>query len=296
VALLPLLFVLVLALAVAGGIGFVRRSPPSRETTVEAARRHASLSAVAAVALGGAAAVGTALVTSLPGVLTGPGRYGLAALLVPLTFGTAHSAVLLLGELTWPRPEGNVRRARLVRRGLVDAAPRLFVRAGTAAAALTVLTLVGGALLADSSGRGFSYRSGALGGTATPFPGPFYGLPAGVGLAVLGLLAGAVLWIVANRPAVATGDDRIEAALRRASAHRVLRVAIGVPLFVTGGLLFIAGNALHSVASSSGGSPLLGPVGAGTAVLGLVAMLAGVVACCLPAPSVPADAPAVPVP
>ena len=221
---------------------------------------------------------------------TAPGGLGVTALLVPLTFGIAHTLVLGVGELTWPRPHGEVRRARLVHRGLLDAAPRRLVRAAIVAAGLTAVTLLGGALLADPSGRRVTLGAA----TASPFPGLFYGRPAGVGLIALTGLAAAVLWIVASRPAVATEDDRLETALRAASAHRVLRVAVGVPLFVSGGLLFFGGNALHSVASSSAGSAVLGSGGMAAALLGMVAMLAGVVACCLPAPSVPADAPSVP--
>jgi hypothetical protein len=293
VALLPLLVLLAGLVTVSLGAAAARRSPPSRETAVAAGRRHALRTAVAAIGLGIAAAVyvGAAQLGNVS-----PGGLGVTALLVPITFGVAHTLVLGVGELTWPRPDGEVRRARLVHRGLLDAAPRRLVRAGAAAAGLTVVTLVGGALLADSTGRGVTFRSDPFTAGAGPFPGLFYGLPAGLGLLVLSLLAAAVLRLVANRAAVATQDDRIETALRRASAHRVLRVAVGVPLFVSGGLLFVGGNALHSVASSSGGSAMLGPVGACVAVLGIAAMLAGVVVACLPAPSVPADAPAVPVP
>jgi hypothetical protein len=130
--------------------------------------------------------------------------------------------------------------------------------------------------------------------TASPFPGSFYGVPAGVGLLVLALAAVVALRIVANRPAVATEDEGIETALRRASVHRVLRVAVGVPLFVTGGLLFIAGRALHSVATSTAVAGLLDVAAAAVSVLGGAAMLVGVVVACLRAPGVPADAPAVP--
>jgi hypothetical protein len=58
-ALLPFLLVLALALAVATGVAFVRREPPSRETTVAAARRHAAGSSAMAIALGLIAAVGS---------------------------------------------------------------------------------------------------------------------------------------------------------------------------------------------------------------------------------------------
>ena len=290
-ALLPLLVLLAGTATVAVGAVTARRSPPSRELAVAAARAHAVRTAVAAIALGLAAAVyvgATQLGNSSPGGL------GITAILVVVTFGVVHTVVLGIGELTWPRPDGEVRRARLVHRGLLDAAPRRLARATAVAAALAVVTLVLGALLADDSGRHFPWSSGHYSGIAGPFPGLFYGLPAALGLGLLAALAAAVLWIVANRPAVATADERIEAALRRASAHRVLRVAVGVPLFVTGGLLFVGGNAVHSVVSY-GAAAFLAPVGACVAALGIVAMLAGVVVACLPAPTVPADAPAVPV-
>jgi hypothetical protein len=287
VALLPVLVMLAAVVTVACGAVAARRSPPSREQAVAAGRAHATRTAVAAVGVGAAAALyvgATQLGNSEPGGL------GVTALLVPLSFGIAHTLVLGIGELTWPRPDGAVRRARLVHRGLLDAAPRRLVRAAAGTAALTVVTLLGGALLADASGRGVAIGTA----TASPFPGSFYGLPAAAGIVALAVVAAAVLWIVANRPAVATEDDATETALRNAAAHRVLRVAVGVPLFVTGGLLFVGGNALHSVASNSAGSAVLDAGGLPAAVLGMVAMLAGVVACCLPAPSVPADAPAVP--
>jgi hypothetical protein len=293
VALLPLLVLLAGLVTVGVGAATARRSPPSRESVVAAARAHAVRTAVAAIALGLAAAV---YVGAVQLGNSSAGGLGITVVLVLAAFGVVHTLVLGLGELTWPRPDGEVRRARLVHRGLLDAAPRRLVRITAIAAALTVVTLVTGALLADGDGRHYAWSSGDFSGVTGPFPGLFYGLPTALSLGALGALTAAVLWVVANRPAVATADERIEAALRRASAHRVLRVAAGVPLFADGGLLFVGGNALHSAASSSGGAPLLGPVGAAVGVLGMVAMLAGVVVCCLPAPSVPADAPAVPVP
>ena len=290
-ALLPLLVLLAGTVTVAFGAATARRSPPSRESAVAAARAHAVRTAVAAIGLGLAAAlyVGTTQLGN-----SSPGGLGITAILTLVTFGVVHTVVLGIGELTWPRPDGEVRRARLVHRGLLDAAPRRLVRATAAAATLAVLTLVLGALLADDDGRSFSWSYAHGSSSAGPFPGLFYGLPAALGLGLLAALAAAVLWIVANRPAVATADERIEAALRRASAHRVLRVAAGIPLFVTGGLLFVGGNAVHSVVVM-GAAPFLGPAGACVAVLGIVAMLAGVVVACLPAPTVPADSPAVPV-
>ena len=273
----------------------VRRSPPSRETAVAAARRHAVHSAGAALLLGLLAAgyVGAAELGN-----SSPGGLGVTALLIPIAFGVVHTLVLAAGELTWPRPVGEVRRARLVHRGLVDAAPRWLVRMAVVAGVLATTALVGGAALADPDGRSVSYGYEVTVGrgisSASPFPGSFYGVPAGVGLLVLALLTAGALWIVANRPAVATEDERIESALRRASAHRVLRVAVGVPLSVTGGLLFVGGRALHSVSTGAVPAGLLDAAGAVASLVGGAAMLVGVVVACIRAPGVPADAPAVP--
>ena len=295
--LVPLGLLLAVIVTVAIGKAGARRSPPSRETAVAAGRKHAVQSALGAVLLG-ALAAGYVGATGLGN--GSPGALGVTALLVPITFGVAHTLVLAAGELTWPRPQEEVRRARLVHRGLLDAAPRWLARLAALAVGLAATTLVGGALLADPDGRSVSYGNEVGQGwelsTAGPFPGLFYGLPAGIGLLVLALVTAVTLWIVASRPAVATVDDGIEAALRRASAHRVLRVAVGVPLFVTGGLLFAGGRSLHAVATSTVSSGLLDAAAATASLLGGAAMLTGLLVACLRAPGVPADATAVPTP
>lgn len=274
---------------IAVGTVAARRSPPSQETAVAAARTHAVRGAGTAFLLATLAAVYVA-VAGLPN--STPGGLGITALLLPLTFGVVHVLVLAVGELTWPRPQGEVRRARLVHRGLLDAAPRWLVRTAGAALGLVAATLVVGTLLADETGRRLAYApNGLLTATASPFPGLFYGRVAAIGLLVLVLAAAATLWIVANRPAVATEDERIETALRRASTHRVLRVVAGVALFVGGGLLFILGTALHSVATGSAQSDLLGGVAVVVSGTGLCALLGGAVVTCVRAPGVPADAP-----
>ncbi|MGY1803354.1 hypothetical protein ACI78T_08735 [Blastococcus sp. SYSU D00922] len=288
--LLPLGLLLAGAVTLAVGTAVARRSPPSRETSVAAARAHARNASGAALLLGAMAAlyVGTTRLGD-----SSPGGLGVTALLVPIAFGVVHTAVLALGELTWPRPQGEVRRARLVRRGLLDQAAPWLVRTGGPAVGLVVLVLLGGGLIAEDDGRSVSSGTDLVRATASPFPGAFYGVPAGLGLLLLGALTVAALWIVADRPAVATADDAIETALRRASVHRVLRVAVGVTLVVAGGLLFVAGRAWHSLATSSLDSGLLEAAGAATSLVGGAALLAGVVVACIRAPGVPADAPPV---
>jgi hypothetical protein len=271
--------------------GVVRRSPPSREHAVAAARAHARLGSGAAVVLGAAAALWTG--TGRLEDATGAGALGVTALLVPIAFGVVHTAVLGVAELTWPRPEGAVRRARLEHRGLLDAAPHGLVRMATVAAAAAVVTLAGGALLAAPDGRSLTLEDPGSSVTASPFAGPVYGRPAAFGLLVLAAVTAAALRVVANRPAVVTADDRAETALRAASAHRVLRGATAATLTVTGGLLGVSGHAVWSVAASSG-RDVLAVVGIGVAGCCFVALLAAAVVLCVRASGVPADESAVP--
>jgi hypothetical protein len=289
VSLLLLLPVLT-GMAVLLATGVLRRSPPSRERAVAAARRHAGLGSVAALVAGGAGALWVGA-TRLDGV--GPGSLGVTALLVPVAFGVVHTAVLGLAELTWPRPEGTVRRARLERRGLLDAAPRRLVRTTVGAAAAAAATIVLGGALAAPDGRSLLVEAPPVRSTASPFPGLFYGRPAALGLLLLAAVTAAALWIVATRPAVATEDERAEAALRRASVHRVLRGAAAATLVVTGGLLGAAGSTLWSVSTATG-QQVLAVLGVGVGGCGFTALLAGVVVACVRAPEVPAGEPAVP--
>ncbi|SDO01220.1 hypothetical protein [Geodermatophilus sp. DSM 45219] len=286
--------------------GLVRRSPPSRESAVAAARAHARLGSLAAVVLGGAAALWTGTARLEDAV--GPGGLGVTALLVPIAFGVVHTAVLAVTELTWPRPEGAVRRARLARRGSLDAAPRWLVRTAGVAAAAAVLTLVAGAALAGPDGRSVAVSAGEgrVLATHSPFAGPVYGAPAAVGLLALAALTVGALWVVANRPAVVTADDRVEAALRRASAHRVLRGAVAAALVVSGGLLAVSGLALRSAAMGAAANAVGNglPAGAAAAALpwvggalglaGALAVLVAAVVLCTRAPRVPAGEPVVP--
>jgi hypothetical protein len=287
VALLPLLLVVVLAGLIAAGVVVARRTSPSRESAVAAARRHAAGTAV--LALVAAAAVGLATAISGIDVFPGEASLGRTLMLAPVAAGIAHTLVLLVAELTWPRPQGDVRRARLARRGPLDAAPRWLVRLVAGALAGLVLVLVVGSVTADDSGRRISVAWSDGGQTAGPYPGRFYAVPAAVCLAVLILTTAAALRVVAERPAVATRDDRIEAALRRASAHRVLRGAAAGSLALLAGLLYAAGTSLHSFGAAPGHTPaaVLGVAGSVVGLAAAAVAVTAVVVACFPAPKVP---------
>ena len=279
-----LLLVVVLAVAVVGIVVLVAVAAAAVPTSAlpaptGAARRHAVLGGTLAVVLAGAAMLGT-LVTSA----TAHASWAAAApVLAPAVAGAVHATVLLLTELTWPRPEGTVRSAAVVRRGVRDIAPRaLTATLGVLTAALVAGVLTAGLVADDSEPQSISRRSEAGFSSASPFPDWSVGLPALAGVAVVLGLTALVLQRAVTRPAVAGADLVTDRALRRASAHRALRGAVAATAFTLGPLLTVSALVARNVAA-----PALGPVLVGAAVLGLLVIVTGLVALCLPAPAVP---------
>lgn len=287
-ALLPVLVVLALAVAVGGVFAAARRVGRSSERTVTAARRHGLVVAVLAPVAG----IVTALLLVVAGGDAGhgfPGTTGDALAMVPLAYAIAHTVVLLIGELTWPRPAGAVRRARLIRRRLGDVAPRRLLRTFLAGTVLLIAAVAVCAALAAPDGRTLEHQDGPLRMGAGPWPGWHYGKPVTVELVLLLVVLAVTLWVVVNRAAVATDDERMEAALRRTSAHRVLRGATAGVLLTAGGFIGKAASAAWSVNALSWWPGLLVTLLADAVLLGALVVL------CLPAPRLPVDAPPVPV-
>jgi hypothetical protein len=282
-ALLPVLAVLALAVALGGVATVLRRAGRSPETTVAAARRHGLVVAVLGP-VAGVAAVGGLLWGAADVGAGFPGTIGDALVLAPLAYALAHTLVLLIGELAWPRPAGLVRRARLVRRRLADIAPRRLLRLWWVGTVVLAGAISAGAVLGAPGGRTIRHQDGPYLRSAGPWPGWHYGELLTYELVLLLALVATALWVVINRPAVATEDERIEDALRGTSAHRVLRGATAGVLVAAGGLVGAAGNALGSTHALPGPLPVL------LALLGDALLLAGVVVLCLPAPRLPVDA------
>lgn len=254
---------------------------------VAVARRHAFVVSVLAVGLGVTA---TGLMLRSAGV-SGAfwGVPGTVAALSPLVFGATHCLAIGVGELTWPRPDGAVRRARVEPRTTLSVARGWPVQVLVAATAAAVVTLIIGAALAGPDGRSIGYglneapnfRLGQV--TAAAFPGASIGVPVAVGLVVLAVLTGLVLHAVAVRPAVGA-DDVNDRALRAASAFRVIRGSAAAVLVVDGGLWFFAGFSAVTAFPAGwvhGAAWVIG-------VLGIVTGLAGLALLCVPGPRVTA--------
>src|SRR5439155_9510765 len=133
-----------------------RGTSRSSEAAVVAARRHALAVSVLAPIAGLVAAVLLVLAGG-DGHHGFPGSTGDALSLAPGAWALTHTLVHLAGELTWPRPEGRVRRARLVRRRMRDVAPRMLVRLGAGGLALLAVELLLGIALAGPDGARVSH-------------------------------------------------------------------------------------------------------------------------------------------
>ncbi len=221
--------------------------------TALAARRHAVLTTVLAVLAGLVALLaGSSAAGSTSGLAT-----GLWTGLLPALAGLAFLGVHSIGEATWPRPAGQVRRASLERRTIRDLAPRLALTAVATWTAGLVVALLGFGLAADATGRAVAITFANGGSSAGPFPGWYYGIPLLGATALVLVATWGTLHLIAARSAVADAAPQWDAALRRLSAHRVLRGAQTVLGLTLVGVLWFGGTALRSV---GGGSTIDGAV------------------------------------
>ncbi len=257
--------------------------------TVRAAARHA----LGFQVLGAVLAVAASVL-----LLGGPaGARGTA--LAPLAGALAWLLVLLAGEHSWPRPEGGRRRARLTVRRSRDFTPARLRVLQLGSAGVLLLSLAAFAVVAGQDGRSLTVVRPTTGASAGPFPGWWYGLPLAGGLLLVLAVAELALAQVRARPAVMDADPVAEHALRRASAHRVLRAAAAGALLTVAGTWVVAGGALTSLATTLAmngqSSPAWWPVTGWVLVgAGLAAGLLAAVVVAVPAGSRPAPGAAAP--
>lgn len=208
-----------------------------------AARRHAGAVAGGAAALAVLVGiVGSQAVAAVDGLAEGV-LVGLSPALVALAFLAAHA----VGERTWPSQRTAVRSATLQRRTVDDVAPRFLRRLTWGLGVLVVILVAVGAVTAGDDGRSVTRVAESSTSTASPYPGAFYGVWLAIGAVAVVAATEGVLRLVARRPAVPHVDVRWDVALRRLSAHRVLRGA-QLALGLTGaGVLFLGASAAARV-------------------------------------------------
>ncbi len=259
--LVPLLAAVVGTAVVAAVVHAAGRRPdPAPSEAAAMARRHGLIVNVAAwtaaASLGPLALAPFVLLLTRTGTIDAPTNNAVLAGTLPAGIGLVFLGVHALGERTWPRPTGMLRRATLLPRG--DVAPRWLRRvtwawAGTLVVALVItgLTAVEGRRFRISADAGLTER------TAGPYPGWDFGIPLLVATVVLVACAEGTLRLVARRPAVVDADPAYDAASRRLSAHRVLRGAQLVLGWMLAGVLVAAGGAIVNAQEMAVGAPLV---------------------------------------
>ena len=264
----PFLTLVGLVLLVAA---LVQRSIPAPSEAATVARRHATW--VNAAAWVTALAVAVVLGVQLLRSVWGSGLYaGVAAGLLPGFFGLVFLAVHALGERTWPRPAGEVRRAHLAPRA-TPRGPSWLRRLTWAWVGLLATALVA-AGLTSSDGRAvaISYASNAIESTG-PYPGWFYGIPLLIATVLILAATEGVLRLIGRRPAVVDTDPDYDAASRGLSAHRALRGTQLVLALTAAGVLSVMGVALGNL-SDKGLGILGGTLGGLAIVVAVVGMIA----------------------
>lgn len=210
---------------------------------------------------------------------------GVVVGLTPAGVGLTFLLVHVVGELTWPRPTGRVRRATLRPRRVADVAPAGMRRVAWTWFGLLTVTLVLGGLTAASDGRSVGVERADWAASAGPYPGWFYGIPLLVAAALVVLGQEAVLRLVTRRPAVADAAEEWDRDLRRLSAHRVLRGTQLVLGLTTGAVLVLAGMTLQTLGASSTVGPGVTAGSTGHVVVGTLLVVLGLavalVACAL---------------
>lgn len=281
---LTALLVLIL-LVVVPVVLLIRRTPevvvaPGAEDLLSRADRYSRRSLGLAIAVGLLLAAAAELAPwPVP-----PASDGVMTMLAPSILGLGGLAVLAWRERRNPVLTTDHREAELVPRRVVDYATRpaavllLLLLAGI------IALLVGGALLSGPDGRSLSWQSWEVldgeqtlvSSTASPWPGPFYGIPMAVSLAIqLGIAAG-VARLIAHRARLASvSDGGLDAVLRRRSMDGVLAFLLLSQAMT--GLGIGAVTAIVERQSLAPGATALGALGLVVAALGLSALACALV-------------------
>lgn len=183
---------------------------------------------------------------------------GLLAAMGPSLAGLVYVGVAALGEVSWPKPEGEQRGAYLIRRPALANAARvpmgMVVAWGGLLLGSTVLFGFLAAKDGDSPGRSIAHtgNDAVVQGWSGPFPGWPYGVPMAIAAVVLLLATAGVMHLIARRPAINAMVPESDETLRRVSASNLIK---GVQLSLAAslsGLLFIAGTTARNAGWSWG--------------------------------------------
>jgi hypothetical protein len=284
-----LVLVLLLGVAVVGVVVvavLVSSSRPQAALSpgLVAARRHAvTTSGLSLVLLLTTPVLLLVAVTAATAVDLGIGpSYRLLAC-APLLGALLALLVLLVGELTWPRPTGSSRTALLQDRSVRSLLGRGWPLWGSVTVALTLLLLVVAGLVGDDTGATLTRVRADGSDTAGPFPGWTYGVPQLAVLTACLVLALATIRATSRRSAVMGADTESDQQLRRASVARVFRALVAATLVTLGPDLVVGGRAAARI-YPEGAWHLVGTV---ATFAGLLAVLLAFAALLVPVPRLP---------
>ncbi|MFE5310831.1 hypothetical protein [Isoptericola sp. NPDC056605] len=237
------------------------------------AARHAALTA------------GVATVPLIFGILVVPTYYfggylalvGHRAAVLPVVSLLGLLAVHAVGEMTWPRPRGTQRQARLVARTVHDVAPGRLRRAPLTWLAGAVVVAVGFGLMA-SGPRSVSRVVGLdQAFTVDPFPGWLWTVSILAASTAAVVLTELVLRLVASRPAIDDVDEEWDMWLRRRVARRILRSVQLVLGWTLAGLIAVGGLSLRRLGLGYGSGTAAGaPPSSAHLVAGNMLLLAAI--------------------
>jgi len=266
---LPFLVVLAIALLLATTAA---RPGPGLPSQIATARRHGmltGLASTAALVVGGPVLL-VVIRASVSGVPT-----GVALGCLPLLGCAAATVVLLVGELTWPRPTGASRTTLLNPRSVRDLLRDGRARAAAGSTVALLLALAALALTGQPDGRSVGRAWADRAEVRGPFPGWLHGVSQLAALVVLLGITSLVLRAANRRATVVSADLDTDRVLRRASAARAYRLVLAGTLATLGADLEVASRELASL--YQGGAAHLGfellSVVAVLCVLGAVASL-----------------------
>lgn len=209
-------------------------------------------------------------------------------LAAPLAGAALHAGIALIGEVSWPRPTGRVRSAGMTARSVRHSVPPVLAVATALGGVLVLSTCVGGIAVAGPWTDEYVWETWNYSVTAGPFPGGAIAFPVLGATLLAGCATALVLRRIPERPAVPCAQPEVDAVLRRAAGHRVLRVT-GSALLGTGGVLVVLWH--HAVlrygsGATASGVQFDGPLArldGATVTTGFVLVLLGLVTLVVPA-------------
>ena len=187
------------------------------------------------------------------------GQYSQFSGAVPAVIGLGLVCGVVVGEAVRWGSRTNLGEAVIETRSLKSYLPAKLKNVELLNTAVFVFLLIYWWVAADADGRSISRTLGNYSGSASPFPGWYYQLPAIVVLLILSALAIAGMKVSVDRPRNGTSDAAIadDDAARRLSVRAILLSWVASLSLTGAGLAFYSSTALQGLSVNLESSKLL---------------------------------------